>query len=98
MGTMIADDHFWGPTLSRIEQSVDRSWIQLNLSTSIDDSWIQPNMSQPRYGCLFGGDVQFFREPLYQSFFAYMDQQKGTEKANFVHFWRGLEFPKVFSF
>jgi len=27
---------------------------------------------------LFGGDVSFFREPLYQSFFAFMDQQKGA--------------------
>lgn len=34
MGIMIADDRFWGPTLSRIEQSVDRSWIQLNLLNS----------------------------------------------------------------
>ena len=27
---------------------------------------------------MFGGDVSFFREPLYQSFFAFMDQQKGA--------------------
>lgn len=29
------------------------------------------------YGCFFGGDVRFFREPLYQSFFAYMDELNG---------------------
>eukprot|EP00929_Paragymnodinium_shiwhaense_P008725 TRINITY_DN112690_c0_g1_i1.p1 TRINITY_DN112690_c0_g1~~TRINITY_DN112690_c0_g1_i1.p1 ORF type:complete len:642 (-),score=142.75 TRINITY_DN112690_c0_g1_i1:82-1914(-) len=31
------------------------------------------------YGCLFGGDVRFFREPLYRDFFAYMDTHKGFE-------------------
>eukprot|EP00928_Gymnodinium_smaydae_P042979 TRINITY_DN28899_c0_g4_i1.p1 TRINITY_DN28899_c0_g4~~TRINITY_DN28899_c0_g4_i1.p1 ORF type:complete len:599 (-),score=126.85 TRINITY_DN28899_c0_g4_i1:38-1834(-) len=31
------------------------------------------------YGCLFGGEVSFFREPLYQDFFAYMDAQRGFE-------------------
>ncbi|CAE7254027.1 unnamed protein product [Symbiodinium pilosum] len=31
------------------------------------------------YGCLFGGDTRFFREPLYQSFFEYMDKQQGFE-------------------
>merc|ERR1712187_131034 len=33
------------------------------------------------YGCLFGGDVRFFREPLYQDFFRYMDARKGFEQA-----------------
>lgn len=33
------------------------------------------------YGCLFGGDVRFFREPMYQDFFRYMDQQRGFETA-----------------
>merc|ERR1711957_88989 len=32
------------------------------------------------YGCLFGGDVRFFREPLYQRFFRHMDEEKGFEK------------------
>merc|ERR1712083_427602 len=31
------------------------------------------------YGCLFGGDVRFFREPLYQDFFAYMAAENGFE-------------------
>merc|ERR1712217_414730 len=31
------------------------------------------------YGCLFGGDISFFREPLYQDFFHYMDAQGGFE-------------------
>ena len=42
----------------------------------IDPIWISPDATQ-RYGCLFGGDVQFFREPLYQSFFTFMDEKKG---------------------
>lgn len=33
------------------------------------------------YGCLFGGDVQLFREPAYTKFFAYMDEWKGFERA-----------------
>lgn len=33
------------------------------------------------YGCLFGGDMRFFREPLYQDFFRYMDEQRGFEAA-----------------
>eukprot|EP00747_Dinoflagellata_sp_TGD_P090407 gnl/TRDRNA2_/TRDRNA2_164694_c2_seq3.p1 gnl/TRDRNA2_/TRDRNA2_164694_c2~~gnl/TRDRNA2_/TRDRNA2_164694_c2_seq3.p1 ORF type:complete len:164 (+),score=28.82 gnl/TRDRNA2_/TRDRNA2_164694_c2_seq3:320-811(+) len=32
------------------------------------------------YGCLFGGDVRFFRAPLYQDFFAHMDSQDGFAK------------------
>jgi len=32
------------------------------------------------YGCLFGGDVRFFRAPLYQEFFAYMDAWQGFER------------------
>lgn len=31
------------------------------------------------YGCLFGGSVSFFREPLYQSFFRHMDAKSGFE-------------------
>jgi len=31
------------------------------------------------YGCLFGGDVHFFREPLYRDFFRYMDAYQGFE-------------------
>lgn len=31
------------------------------------------------YGCLFGGDVNLFREPLYRDFFKYMDAQRGFE-------------------
>uniref|UniRef100_A0A7S1PLG6 Nucleotide-diphospho-sugar transferase domain-containing protein n=1 Tax=Alexandrium catenella TaxID=2925 RepID=A0A7S1PLG6_ALECA len=33
------------------------------------------------YGCLFGGDVHFFREPLYRDFFHYMDAHQGFELA-----------------
>jgi len=33
------------------------------------------------YGCLFGGDIRFFREPLYQDFFRYMDALQGFEQA-----------------
>jgi len=33
------------------------------------------------YGCAFGGDIKFFREPLYQDFFRYMDLAKGFEQA-----------------
>lgn len=33
------------------------------------------------YGCLFGGDVRFFREPLYQDFFQYMDARHGFEQS-----------------
>lgn len=31
------------------------------------------------YGCLFGGSVQFFREPLYQNFFEHMAAKNGFE-------------------
>merc|ERR1739848_74398 len=31
------------------------------------------------YGCLFGGSVSFFREPLYQGFFSHMDAKHGFE-------------------
>jgi len=31
------------------------------------------------YGCLFGGDVRFFREPLYRDFFDHMDAKSGFE-------------------
>jgi len=40
------------------------------------------------YGCLFGGDVRFFREPLYQDFFQFMDEQKGFE----MHGWSNQFF------
>jgi len=31
------------------------------------------------YGCFFGGDIRFFREPLYQDFFKHMDAFQGFE-------------------
>lgn len=40
------------------------------------------------YGCLFGGDVRFFRAPLYQDFFHYMDAQGGFE----THGWSNQFF------
>jgi len=40
------------------------------------------------YGCLFGGDVRFFRTPAYQEFFAHMDAERGFE----VHGWSNQFF------
>eukprot|EP00927_Polykrikos_kofoidii_P050462 TRINITY_DN44379_c0_g1_i1.p1 TRINITY_DN44379_c0_g1~~TRINITY_DN44379_c0_g1_i1.p1 ORF type:complete len:656 (+),score=76.86 TRINITY_DN44379_c0_g1_i1:116-2083(+) len=40
------------------------------------------------YGCLFGGDVRFFRGPVYQEFFRHMDAKKGFE----THGWSNQFF------
>lgn len=57
----------------RFEQKANEAGIPL---------WTVPAANEAStvlYGCLFGGDVQFFREPLYQSFFTFMDEKKGFE-------------------
>lgn len=49
------------------------------LNISLDDVPEALQSATVIYGCLFGGDVRFFRSPRYRSFFAYMDSQKGFE-------------------
>lgn len=51
------------------------------LGISIDDVPEALDSASLIYGCLFAGDVGFFRESAYQEFFKYMDSRRGFENA-----------------